>query len=215
MMGKSNRDRARNSQRTRDLVVIGLDEAGRGPLAGPVTAAAVVLAPGSALSEAVTDSKALSEPRRERAYDEVTARAMSYAVVSVDVEEIDRINILQATKRAMERAVLQVLSSLGLAETEASLLIDGNFAINSGCRQESVIGGDATVTAISAASILAKVTRDRLMRDFDAIYPQYGFASHKGYGTRFHRERIREHGPSVIHRRTFAGVREYLSADMP
>ncbi len=186
--------------------VAGVDEAGRGPLAGPVVAAAVVLPPGFHRPE-IRDSKALSPKARERAFFLVTSHALAFAVAQSSPEEIDRINILQASLLAMRRAVEK------LAPAPDFLYIDGNVPIPSaeggpwaGIRQEPLVSGDTRCVSVMAASIVAKVTRDRLMLEYDRVYPGYGFASHKGYPTKAHLAALRTLGPSPIHRKTFRGV---------
>lgn len=174
----------------------GVDEAGRGPLAGPVCAAAVILPRGVEIP-GLNDSKKLTDKARRRLYDEIVGRAVSYGVVLIDEREIDRINILQATLRAMERAVAKLSPQPDLA------LVDGNREPLLPMPCETIVGGDGKCASIAAASILAKVTRDRRMEELDALYPQYGFAVHKGYGTRRHYEALHQYGPCPIHRRTF------------
>lgn len=177
-------------------LICGIDEAGRGPLAGPVCAAACVLPAGLEL-EGLNDSKKLSEKRREALYDQITAQALAWAVCLVDEKTIDEINILQATFRAMRGAV----SKLDL--TPALCLVDGNLDPGLGLPTKTVVKGDATCASIAAASILAKVTRDRLMLRYDAQYPGYGFAAHKGYGTKAHYAALAALGPCPIHRQSF------------
>ncbi|MBR2861220.1 MAG: ribonuclease HII [Clostridia bacterium] len=173
----------------------GIDEAGRGPLAGPVCAACVILDPNN-IPEGLNDSKKLSEKKREKLFDEIMACA-TVSCVLVDEKTIDEINILEATKLAMRRAVEK------LSVTPDYLLIDGNFTIGSIKNEQFVIGGDAKSQSIAAASIIAKVTRDRFMLELDKQYPQYNFAKHKGYGTKEHIEKIRAFGPSPCHRASF------------
>lgn len=177
-------------------LICGIDEAGRGPLAGPVCAAACVLPAGLEL-EGLNDSKKLSEKRREALYDQITAQALAWAVCLVDEKTIDEINILQATFRAMRGAV----SKLDL--TPELCLVDGNLDPGLGLPTKTAVKGDATCASIAAASILAKVTRDRLMLRYDAQYPGYGFAAHKGYGTKAHYAALAALGPCPIHRRSF------------
>lgn len=177
-------------------VLCGIDEAGRGPLAGPVCAAACVLPDGLVL-EGLNDSKKLSEKRREALYDRITAEALAWAVCLVDEKTIDEINILQATFHAMRGAV----SKLGLSPDLC--LVDGNRDPGLGLPTKTVVKGDATCASVAAASILAKVTRDRLMVELDAQYPGYGFAIHKGYGTKAHYAAINALGLSPIHRCSF------------
>ena len=177
-------------------LICGVDEAGRGPLAGPVFAAAVILPFGIDIPE-LNDSKKLSENKREDLYKEIVNMALSYAIASADHKEIDELNILSATYLAMNRAIESLSTKPSIA------LIDGNR--NSGITHNSkcVIGGDGKSASIAAASILAKVSRDKLMISLAAKYPQYAFEKHKGYGTKLHYERLREHGPSEIHRVSF------------
>ncbi|ACR28444.1 ribonuclease HII [Burkholderia glumae] len=184
-------------------IVCGVDEAGRGPLAGPVVAAAVILDPARPIV-GLDDSKALSAKKRERLYAEIVERAQAYCVASASVEEIDTLNILHATMLAMKRAVE------GLAVLPTLAQIDGNRCPTLAIRSEAIIGGDALVPSISAASILAKVTRDRLLVDLHASFPLYGFDVHSGYGTPKHLAALREHGPCEHHRRSFAPVRAAL-----
>ncbi|KMP10908.1 ribonuclease HII [Candidatus Nitromaritima sp. SCGC AAA799-C22] len=183
--------------------VAGVDEAGRGPLAGPVVASAVALAPGWGLA-GLDDSKKLSPKTRERLFPIIIKHALGCGIGIVDVETIDEINILQAARLAMKQAVeaLPVRPDL--------LLIDGNQRIESSVEQWTIVKGDTLSLSVAAASVLAKVTRDRLMREYHRQFPQYEFDRHKGYGTRLHRDLIRQHGPCPIHRRTFKGVAEYV-----
>lgn len=180
-------------------LLAGVDEAGRGPLAGPVVAAAVILDPRQPIA-GLADSKKLTARRRERLYDEICAKALCCSVAQASVEEIDRLNILQATLLAMQRAVA------GLRLPPAKVLVDGNRLPTLGVLAEAIVDGDATVPAISAASILAKGQRDRWCAEVDAQWPQYGFAAHKGYGTAAHLAALRAHGACEHHRRTFAPV---------
>jgi ribonuclease HII len=184
-------------------LIAGVDEAGRGPLAGPVVAAAVVL-PGSAMLQGLDDSKKLSPKKREQLFPKIQAQAVSYGVAVVNAEVIDEINILQAALLAMKQAVEQLQPIADL------LLIDGNQKIKSSIEQWTIVQGDSKSLSIAAASVLAKVTRDRIMQDYHRLYPQYEFAQHKGYGTKLHRSLIAEHGPCPIHRRTFKGVSQYV-----
>lgn len=177
--------------------VCGVDEAGRGPLAGPVCAAAVILPPDLVI-EGLNDSKKLTDKRRRALYDVITEQALAYGIAFASEQEIDEINILQATFLAMRHAVEQLRLRPELA------LVDGNREPDFGSIPvRTIIKGDSLSANIAAASILAKVTRDRFMEEQDAIYPQYGFALHKGYGTQAHYAALREHGPCPIHRRTF------------
>ena len=183
--------------------VAGVDEAGRGPLAGPVVAAAVIL-PAGQIIKGVNDSKKLSPELRERLFADIMAQAVSVGIGMGSPELIDRINILQATRHAMLSAVSE------LSPQPDFILIDGISTIESPIPQKTVKKGDSLSLSIAAASIIAKVTRDRLMRELDREYPGYGFSGHKGYGSALHLEAIRRLGPSPIHRTTFGGVKEYL-----
>jgi ribonuclease HII len=185
-------------------LVAGIDEAGRGPLAGPVVAAAVIL-PAGLLIKGVNDSKKLSPDTRERLFDAIMSQALSVGIGMGSAELIDRINILQATRHAMREAVSQ------LAPQPDYILIDGISTIDSPIPQKTIKKGDSLSLSIAAASIIAKVTRDRLMRELDKIHPGYGFSGHKGYGSVLHLEAIRRLGPSPVHRLTFGGVKEHLS----
>ena len=177
--------------------VCGVDEAGRGPLAGPVCAAAVILPPDLEI-EGLNDSKKLTDKRRRALYDVITEQALAYGIAFASEQEIDGINILQATFLAMRRAVEQLELQPALA------LVDGNREPDFGSIPvRTIVKGDSLSANIAAASILAKVTRDRFMEEQDALYPQYGFALHKGYGTQAHYAALREYGPCPIHRRTF------------
>lgn len=185
-------------------LIAGVDEAGRGPLAGPVVAAAVILDDLHPIA-GLNDSKQLSAPRRERLFDEIRAKALCFTVAQASVQEIESLNILQATLLAMQRAVL------GLRLPPKLVLVDGNRLPQLPIRCEAVVKGDALIAAISAASILAKVTRDRDCQELDALYPAYGFARHKGYGTAQHLEALRTYGACPQHRKTFAPVRQALT----
>ena len=176
--------------------VCGVDEAGRGPLAGPVCAAAVIL-PQNTVIDGVNDSKKLSEKKREQLFDVITEKALAYCVAWASVEEIEEINILNAAMLAMKRAVE------GLSIKADFALIDGNKTPDLDIPAYSIVKGDARSMSIAAASILAKVSRDRLMYEYDTKYPQYNFAKHKGYGTTLHREMILKYGPCEIHRPSF------------
>lgn len=187
-------------------LVCGVDEAGRGPMAGPVCAAAVILPDGLAL-EGLDDSKKLSEKKREALFEPIKARALAYGIAFASAAEIDRLNILNATFLAMNRAVA------ALALPPDVLLVDGNTTRGiSGYPSFSLIGGDGKSASIAAASILAKVSRDRLMRKLDEQYPQYGFAKHKGYPTKAHREAILQYGPCPQHRLSFGFLKAYREA---
>lgn len=188
-----------------DGLVAGVDEAGRGPLAGPVVAAAVILDPERTI-DGLDDSKKLSEPQRERLAGEIRARALAWSVAAAEPAEIDEINILAATMLAMRRAIAS------LSVMPKGVQVDGNRLPNLSFASgrlygEAIVGGDGKVASISAASIIAKTHRDAIMVGLDREYPVYEFARHKGYGTRVHLERLREHGPCPAHRQTFAPVR--------
>jgi ribonuclease HII len=185
-------------------LMAGVDEAGRGPLAGPVVAAAVILDDRNPI-EGLADSKVLTARKREQLYDEIRAKALCCSIAQASVEEIDQINILQATMLAMRRAVE------GLRLKPTLVLVDGNRLPVLSMRAEAIVKGDSTVAAISAASILAKVTRDRWCAELDAQYPQYGFASHKGYGTAEHLAALQTHGACPEHRKSFAPVTRVLA----
>jgi ribonuclease HII len=185
-------------------LVAGVDEAGRGPLAGPVVAAAVIL-DDLAPIKGLKDSKVLTERARERLFDEIRARALCCSIAQASVEEIDALNILQATLLAMRRAVD------GLRLRPHKVLVDGNRLPPLPMAAEAIVKGDAKVAAISAASILAKVHRDRLCLELHAQHPQYGFATHKGYPTAAHLAALRAHGACLQHRRSFAPVRAVLA----
>lgn len=183
--------------------IAGVDEVGRGPLAGAVIAGAVILDPLRPIA-GLTDSKLLTEKKREQLFVEIQANALAWAIGRAEVDEIDTINILQASLVAMQRAVA------ALTVQPHHVLVDGNKAPKFVCPATAIIKGDLTEPAISAASIIAKVTRDREMVELDRQYPMYGFAAHKGYGTKLHLTALQEHGPCVLHRRSFAPVRDVL-----
>jgi ribonuclease HII len=193
-------------KKARDMghqIVAGIDEAGRGPLAGPVVSAAVILPDGADLP-GIDDSKKLTPATRNRLYDRLYAVASAIGIGVVDTAEIDRINILQATLHSMAIAVDN------LQPRPDHLLIDGVFTIASALPQQAIKKGDSLSISIAAASIVAKVTRDRIMTQVDDLFPEFGFCRHKGYPTQMHRAAIVRHGCSPIHRRTFKGVCEYL-----
>lgn len=183
-------------------LVAGVDEVGRGPLAGPVVSAAVILKKGARINR-LDDSKKLSPKLRAAIYEEIISSSLDYKVSIIDNLTIDRLNILQATRLSMKNAV-------ELLETVPDIvLIDGNTPIDIGYRQQTIISGDAKSACIAAASVLAKVTRDLIMDGFDKQYPQYGFSSHKGYGTAEHISALSVYGPCEIHRKSFRPVRDY------
>lgn len=187
-------------------IVAGIDEAGVGPLAGPVVAAVVVLPPDCSL-DGINDSKQLTEKRREAAFITIREIAVSIGIGVVDPLEIDRINILQAAHQAMRIAITKLTVEVKI------FLVDGRPIRDFGYPHRAIVGGDSKSASIAAASIIAKVTRDRIMCEYDAIYPQYGFSKHKGYGSEDHLKNLREHGACEIHRRSFAPVREVVSSD--
>ena len=178
----------------------GVDEAGRGPLAGPVVVAAVIL-PSRYELDSLDDSKRLSALKREKLTPLIEAQAVAYSVEFVEIDEIDRVNILQATLNGMQRAVEK------LEPAPQRVVIDGNQAPRLSCEVKTIIGGDRLIASISAASVLAKVYRDRLMKSMHLLYPEYGFDRHKGYPTAHHLDRLRALGPCPIHRKSFAPVR--------
>jgi ribonuclease HII len=186
------------------LIICGVDEAGRGPLAGPVSAAAVILDPDYPIA-GLADSKKLSGRQRDRLAIIIRERALAWAVAYADVAEIDRLNILQATLLAMRRAVLS------LPVRPQQVLVDGLYCPSTGIPSRAIVKGDSKIAAISAASILAKTTRDLLMVELHEKYPHYGFADHKGYPTAAHLVALQEHGVSAVHRKSFGPVRELLA----
>lgn len=199
--------KAEQAQLTWDVpgLIAGVDEAGRGPLAGPVVAAAVILDDREPIS-GLADSKKLTARQRERLYDQIRAKALCCSVALASVEEIDRLNILQATLLAMQRAVH------GLRLKPTKVLVDGNRLPALDVLAEAIVSGDALVPSISAASILAKVTRDRLLDELHLQHPAYGFDRHKGYGTAQHLQALRTHGALPEHRRSFSPVARTLAA---
>jgi ribonuclease HII len=184
-----------------------VDEAGRGPLAGPVLVAAVILNPERPIA-GLDDSKKLNEAKREALFPHIQERALAWSIIEMTVAEIDRLNILQATLLGMKRAVESLSPAPSLA------LIDGNRAPEVSCSVRTIVRGDSLEPAISAASILAKVTRDRMMKDLHVLYPTYGFDRHKGYPTAEHLRRLEEQGPCDVHRKSFAPVRNLLQSPL-
>ena len=185
--------------------ICGIDEAGRGPLAGPVVVAGVIM-PADSMIEGVNDSKKISEKKREKIYEEIVQEAIAYGVGIIDQEEIDKINILNATKKGLTIAIRQMEEKLEEKNIKKPdvILVDALTGIDTlGIPYKSIIHGDAISYSIACASIIAKVTRDRIMRKMDEMYPQYGFAKHKGYGTAAHMQAIRENGLCTLHRRSF------------
>lgn len=194
---------------SRPLRIAGIDEAGRGPLAGPVVVAAVVFPPGRTPINGLADSKQLNAERREELYPRIIERALAFHIVFIEAEEIDRLNIYRATMLGMRRALE------GVAHVAELARIDGNALPRElPCRAEAIIGGDASDRSIMAASILAKVARDRHMRTLHAQWPVYGFDEHKGYSTPAHLAALREHGPCPQHRRSFAPVFATLQREL-
>lgn len=185
-------------------MLAGVDEVGRGPLAGPVVTAAVILSPDDPLLGHYRDSKRLSEKRRTTLYHHLRRHAHAYAVSMASIEEIDQLNILHATMLAMRRSVER------LSVTPARVVVDGNRVPDLAVPAKAIIGGDDSVQEIAAASIIAKVIRDRMMAMFDTHHPGYHFAKHKGYGTKIHMEALRRHGPCPIHRKSFAPIAKLL-----
>ena len=182
--------------------ICGIDEAGRGPLAGPVVVASVIM-PLDSMIEGVNDSKKVSEKKREKLYDLILEEAISYGVGIVGQDEIDDINILNATKKGLTMSLQELTQKPDIIIVDALNHID-----TLGIPYESIIKGDAKCYSIAAASIIAKVTRDRIMREWDKVYPEYGFSKHKGYGTASHIAAIREYGPCQLHRKTF--IRNFI-----
>lgn len=181
-------------------LIAGVDEAGRGPLAGPVVAAAVILKT-FRFNERVDDSKKLSANKREKAFSEIIKKSI-FGIGIVDEKTIDRINIYQATKKAMHEALSK------LRTTPDYVIVDGKMKLTTKCPIRCIPKGDSKSLSIAAASIIAKVTRDRIMHEYDDVYPQYGFSRHKGYGTKAHMAALRKYGPSQIHRKTFHPVNQ-------
>ncbi|MDQ6958027.1 MAG: ribonuclease HII [Mariprofundaceae bacterium] len=187
-----------------DALLAGVDEVGRGPLAGPVVTAAVILSPDDPMLGQYRDSKKVSAKKRIRLYHHIRQYAVAYSLGSATVAEIDHLNILHATMLAMRRAVD------GLTVKPSNVLVDGNRVPDMAYPVKAVVGGDDSVQEIAAASIVAKVVRDRLMQRLGHFFPDYGFAAHKGYGTKVHLEALRDHGPCEWHRKSFAPVARYL-----
>ena len=192
-------------EKSASQLVCGVDEVGRGPLCGPVVTAAVILDPQNPIA-GLNDSKKLSEKKREALFEEIREKALAWCIARADVEEIDELNILHATMLAMQRAVA------GLSVQPDLALIDGNRCPQLPCRAEAVIKGDGKVPEIGAASILAKVARDREMAEMEKLYPGYGIDGHKGYPTKVHMEALKQLGATPVHRRSFKPVREAIEA---
>jgi ribonuclease HII len=187
--------------------VIGIDEAGRGPLAGPVVSAAVILDHKTRFLD-IQDSKKLKPKDREYLFEKIKELAVGYTIAEIESEEIDRINILEATKLSMKKAAISLVNKLHIENPH--FLVDGNATFCKKSSVETIIKGDGKIRSIGAASILAKVYRDRLMTAFSKTYPEYGFEKHMGYPTKNHRTQIEIYGPTLIHRKTFKGVKEFL-----
>ncbi len=192
--------------KTGKKIIIGLDEAGRGPMAGPLVVAGVIFKEGY-YNDLINDSKQLSEKKREQLYDLIIENALAYHIEVIDIEEVDKLNVYQASRTGMIRCVEKISLKPDFALTDAMPLGDT-------IEHLSIIKGDALSLSIGAASILAKVTRDRLMKDYDKIYPEYGFAKHKGYPTKAHKEALKLYGVTPIHRRSFAPVMEVLNEQL-
>lgn len=187
--------------------ICGIDEAGRGPLAGPVVVASVIM-PKDSMIEGVNDSKKVSEKKREIIYEQIIQEAIAYGIGIIDQQEIDKVNILNATKEGLTTCIKEIENNLKEKKSEFNkpdiILVDALTKIDTdGISYRSIIKGDAKSYSIAVASIIAKVTRDRIMRQWDEVYPQYGFVKNKGYGTSFHIAAIKEYGPCQLHRRTF------------
>lgn len=195
------------------LFVCGIDEAGRGPLAGPLAVGAVVLKPSTTIS-GLNDSKKIKEKDREPLFDQIKSKALVYSNIFIAPKEIDSINILQATKRGMYLAATDIIQKINLlypdSENKVHFLVDGNQKFCSTLPQDTIIKGDGLIKLIGAASIIAKVSRDKTMFNLSHKHPEYGFDSHKGYPTKYHKEMIKKHGVLEIHRKTFAGVKEHI-----
>ena len=194
----------RNLKRQGFNLIIGVDEAGRGPLAGPVVAGAVALK-AERFKNRIDDSKKLTSRQRDNAYSEIIQKS-SFGLGIVSEKIIDHINILQATRIAMEKAIQSLVNQLDSDKKRIHVLVDGNVRLNLNYPYTNIIKGDSKSKSIACGSILAKVTRDRIMSLYDAVYPQYGFLQHKGYPTKAHKEAIRKYGPSLIHRMSFRSV---------
>ncbi len=193
--------------------VVGIDEAGRGPLAGPVSAGAVVLSPSSEIHPFVRDSKKMTEKKREEVIEYIKSNCLAWGVAMIDSQVIDEVGIQDAVKMAMESALKQVESMLG--SRASYLIVDGtNVATISGYHMEKIKAGDLKHYSISAASILAKVTRDRYMKDISKEFPDYSFEKHVGYGTKLHMDLLKKYGPCSLHRRSFKPVKELLTKSL-
>lgn len=187
-------------------IIIGLDEAGRGPMAGPLVVGAVIFDKGY-YNEDINDSKQLSEKKRELLYDVIVEKALAYQIEVIDVDEVDRLNVYQASKQGMLRAIKHISLKPDYALTDAMPLGDA-------IEHQAIVKGDRLSMSIGAASILAKVTRDRIMKEYDKQYPEYGFAKHKGYPTRQHKEALKKYGVTPIHRRSFQPVMDVLNEQL-
>jgi len=195
------------------MFICGIDEAGRGPLAGPLSVGGAVFRPNEMI-HGINDSKKLNEKQREALYGEIQTKALAYSNVLVDTPEIDKINILQATKKGMFLVAQDITRKINVlypdSENFIHFLVDGNQKFCTNLSQDPIIKGDGLIKIIGVASILAKVSRDRIMVQLGSEHPEYGFESHKGYPTKHHKEMIRKHGVLSFHRRTFAGVNDHL-----
>lgn len=187
-------------------IIVGMDEAGRGPMAGPLVVGAVIFEKGF-YNEDINDSKKLTEKKREALYDLIIENALAYCIEVIDVEEVDQLNVYQASKTGMLRAIEHLSIQPDYALTDA-------MPLGNAIEHQAIIKGDALSISIAAASILAKVTRDRIMKEYDLIYPEYGFAKHKGYPTKQHKEALKTYGVTPIHRKTFQPVKEVLNEQL-
>jgi len=200
-------------QNPKKFFICGIDEAGRGPLAGPVSVGGVILAVGTKI-QGINDSKKLKANHREELEEEIKTKALAYSCIEIEPDTIDRINILQATKLGMKQVAEDLIRKINIIFPDSQnifhFLVDGNQKFCTTLSQDPIIKGDGLIKLIGSASILAKVSRDRIMKNLGREFPQYGFESHMGYPTKHHKQMIIEHGVLPIHRKTFAGVKEHL-----
>jgi len=200
-------------QNQKKFFICGIDEAGRGPLAGPVSVGGVILAVGTKI-QGINDSKKLKANHREELEEEIKTKALAYSCIEIEPDTIDRINILQATKLGMKQVAEELIRKINVIFPDSQnifhFLVDGNQKFCTTLSQDPIIKGDGLIKLIGSASILAKVSRDRIMKSLGREFPQYGFESHMGYPTKHHKQMIIEHGVLPIHRKTFAGVKEHL-----
>jgi ribonuclease HII len=200
-------------QNQKKFFICGIDEAGRGPLAGPVSVGGVILAVGTKI-QGINDSKKLKANHREELEEEIKTKALAYSCIEVEPDTIDQINILQATKLGMKQVAEDLIQKINAIFPDSQnifhFLVDGNQKFCTTLSQDPIIKGDGLIKLIGSASILAKVSRDRIMKNLGREFPQYGFESHMGYPTKHHKQMIIEHGVLTIHRKTFAGVKEHL-----